>query len=206
MAIKDIAVTNLSEEELLSVFLPKDSAKHLIEDYSSLYNLMINASEQRLSTTHGVGKAKLKKLLCIREVMNRIQEEKSKEVKSIAGPNDVKTVFRFLEDKQQEEFWALLLNTKNAIIKKQLITRGTINASLAAPRELFHSAVKYMAAGIIVAHNHPSGDPAPSGEDEAVTRRLIEVGKLLDIPLLDHMIIANQGIFSFREKYGYYWN
>lgn len=205
MAVKDKALSNFSEEELLSVFVPSDSARHLIHDYSSLYNLLVNASEERLGTTNGVGKAKLKKLLCIREVMNRIQQEKSKEVKSITGTRDVKTIFRFLEDVRQEEFWALLLNTKNAIIKRQLITKGTINASLAAPRELFCSAVQNMAAGIIVVHNHPSGDPAPSQEDEAVTKRLIEAGKLLDIPLLDHMIMAKQGCYSFREQHGNFW-
>ena len=113
--------------------------------------------------------------------------------------------FRSLEDCQQEEMWALLLNTKNGIIKSERITVGTISASLVAPREVFHAAVQNMAAAVIVVHNHPSGVSLPSKEDEAVTKRLLQAGKVMDIPLLDHIIIARQGGCSLREKFQSIW-
>ncbi|WP_196603177.1 JAB domain-containing protein [Pectinatus haikarae] len=108
--------------------------------------------------------------------------------------------FKFLEDKQQEEFWVLLLNTKNNIIKGKCITIGTLDASLVGPREVFHVAVWNMAAAIIIAHNHPSGDSAPSEEDKAVTKRLTVVGKIIGIPLLDHIIIGKYGSLSIKQR------
>src|SRR5690625_7874704 len=100
----------------------------------------------------------------------------------------------------QEHFVTLFLNTKNQIIHRQTIFIGSLNASIVHPREVFREAVKRSAASIIVAHNHPSGDPTPSQEDIHVTWRLVESGKMTGIELLDHLIIGNRKFVSLKEK------
>ena len=99
----------------------------------------------------------------------------------------------------------LLLNTKNRIIKRQQITVGTVNASLVTPREVFHAAVQNLASSIIVVHNHPSGIASPSDDDKRVTEKLLNTGKILDIPILDHIIIAKHGSCSMKEAMTSLW-
>ncbi len=94
----------------------------------------------------------------------------------------------------------LLLNSANILIREQRISEGTLNASLVHPREVFHPAITELAAAIILMHNHPSGERQPSSEDRHITQRLVSVGKLLDIPVLDHIIIGKEGYFSFKEE------
>lgn len=101
---------------------------------------------------------------------------------------------------EQEEFHIVTLNTKHAPINTHLITRGTLDASLVHPREVFRPAIRDMASAIILVHNHPSGDPTPSREDHQVTRRLTEAGKMLGITVLDHIVVAASGAVSIREQ------
>ena len=128
----------LSEEELLSQLVPQEAAKGLLQSYSSLYNLFLHISPRQMQEIKGVGEAKLKRLLCVREVMTRMQQYRTRTVRVVHGPEDVIKYFRYLEDRQQEELWLLMLNTKNHIIDSQQISVGTINASLVSPREVFH--------------------------------------------------------------------
>lgn len=100
---------------------------------------------------------------------------------------------------QKEHFIALYLNTRNQLIKFETVSIGTLSASLVHPREVFGPGISHSAAALIVAHNHPSGDCAPSPEDKVATRRLKESGELLGIPLLDHLIVSDRSVFSFRE-------
>ena len=95
---------------------------------------------------------------------------------------------------------AVLLSTKNHVLKTAVISVGSLNASIVHPRELFREAINARAAAVILVHNHPSGDPAPSPEDIALTRKLIEAGKLLDIPVLDHLILGDGKYISLKEK------
>ena len=106
---------------------------------------------------------------------------------------------RLISDGKQEELHVLTLDTKNHVIDSHRITIGTLNASLVHPREVFRPAITDAAASIIIVHNHPSGDPTPSKEDHAVTKRLTEVGKTLGIDLLDHIVVAKDGAVSVRE-------
>ena len=104
----------------------------------------------------------------------------------------------------QESFVVIDLNARNNVIDKRLISIGVLDASLVAPREVFRGAITGMAKAVILAHNHPSGDPAPSAEDIRITRQLIEAGKIVDIHVLDHVIIGrpsdgNKGYYSLRE-------
>jgi DNA repair protein RadC len=98
-----------------------------------------------------------------------------------------------------EEFHLLALDTQSQVIREVLVTRGILNSSLVHPREVFRPAIAEAAAGIIVVHNHPSGDPTPSAEDRAVTRQLVAAGQLLDLPVYDHVIVAGDRWVSFSQ-------
>jgi DNA repair protein RadC len=126
--------------------------------------------------------------------------------RKITGSSDVAPVFRaILEtesdiDRNKEHFWAMGLDTKNQIQYLELVSLGLLNQSLVHPREVFRFAVMKGVANVILCHNHPSGDPAPSDQDKAVTRRLVEAGQVLGISVLDHVIVGDAGAyFSFRE-------
>lgn len=118
--------------------------------------------------------------------------------------SDSRQIFQHYQPRFQvlrkERFYALLLDSKNRLIREELVSEGTLTASLVHPREVFGPAIREAAAAIIVLHNHPSGDPQPSPEDHEVTRRLKDNGKMLGIPLLDHLILGKEGYFSFFEK------
>jgi DNA repair protein RadC len=105
-----------------------------------------------------------------------------------------------MQDLQQEEIRVLLLNTKNKILGQKKVFLGMVNFSPASAREIFHVAVQVMATTIIVVHNHPSGDPSPSREDEEFTKRLEQAGNILNIPVFDHVIIGKHGYCSFKER------
>ena len=105
-----------------------------------------------------------------------------------------------LQDKASEEFYSLYLNTKNQVIGIEMISRGTLNASLIHPREVFKGALLANANCIMLTHNHPSGNPEPSNADKQVTSILVKAGKLLDVQVLDHIIVGDESYFSFRES------
>jgi DNA repair protein RadC len=107
-----------------------------------------------------------------------------------------------LEGLEQETFLALSLDARNRLQRISTVSVGSLTNSLVHPREVFRCAIREAAGALVVAHNHPSGDPEPSGEDLAVTRRLSEVGDLLGIPLLDHLVVGDAGYVSLRERYG----
>ena len=119
----------------------------------------------------------------------------------IVGPEDVvKTVKPMIADPNKEFFITLYLNTKNGILKQEIISIGSLNANIVHPREVFKSACMISASSIIVAHNHPSGDPTPSIEDIELTKKLVEAGKVLGINVLDHVIIGHDRNYGFHEN------
>jgi len=115
-------------------------------------------------------------------------------------PEDVYEVLEHLKHEKREHFVILMLDAKNQMIRRETVHIGTLNMSIVGPREVFRIAIREGASSIIVAHNHPSGDPTPSPEDLEVTRRLVEVGKLIDIPVVDHVIIGDPGSVSFVRR------
>ncbi len=118
----------------------------------------------------------------------------------IHSPRDVANALaRRFDESEVELFVVVMLNAQNRAISYQEVTRGILNSSLVHPREVFRLSILYGAAGIIVAHNHPSGDPAPSADDKAVTRQLVASGKVLDIPVYDHLMVDADRFFSFAE-------
>ena len=191
--------SELSDEELLSTFIPKAVANKLMKEYQSIYGVVMNTAEIDTKNLRGFGKNKLDKIACIKEIIYRINMEKSKALTQISSPNDVLTYFKDMEDLRQEEIRLIMLNTKNKIIAHKTISKGTVNASIVTPREIFFPAIKMMASSIILAHNHPSADVTPSSEDKNITEIVARSGKLINIKLLDHIIIGKNKIYSFKE-------
>lgn len=190
----------LSDVELLENFMPKETAQNILHEYSSIYNIVNNATEKQLKSFKGITAIRAKKILCIKELIFRIQKERQQKLKIVTTPKDVIDYFKFLEDKDKEEFWVMMLNTKNGIIGSKCVSIGTLNTAFAQPREIFNVAIKNMASSIIVAHNHPSGDCTPSKDDIAVTKNIIKAGKLLHIECLDHIIIGRQRSISLKQE------
>ena len=138
--------------------------------------------------------------LCLIELGRKAALSKRGEPEVVEGPSDVLCLLEHLINEKREYFYAILLDAQNQVMRKALIHIGTLNMSLVGPREVFREAVRDGASSVVVSHNHPSGDVTPSPEDIEVTRHLVEVGKLLDIPVLDHVIIGHSGYRSLRES------
>lgn len=121
-------------------------------------------------------------------------------LRAIRGPEDVVAVCPGLQRRRFEEFHVLLLNARHEVMRRVLVSRGSLNASIVHPREVFRPAILASAASIVLVHNHPSGDPEPSEEDLSITRRLVQVGDLHGIAVLDHVVIAKSGFVSLRAR------
>jgi DNA repair protein RadC len=148
----------------------------------------------------GVGLAKAARLAAALELGRRLGAERSPPPERIKGPADVHRLCApKLRDLAVEEFHVLALGSQSQVLADLLITRGILNSSLVHPREVFRAAIAEAAAGIIVVHNHPSGDPTPSADDRAVTRQLVDAGRLLDLPVYDHVIVGGDRYTSFAE-------
>ena len=126
---------------------------------------------------------------------------RGKKPREIRGPDDVVAfIGRKLRREQREHFLVLLLNARHEVIGRETVSIGSLNASIVHPREVFLPAILHSAASVVLVHNHPSGDPEPSEEDLSITRRLVEVGELVGIGVLDHVIVASRGTVSFRTR------
>ncbi|MBU2512134.1 DNA repair protein RadC [bacterium] len=137
----------------------------------------------------------------LREIAERYGEKRLQTDDSFSNSNQVYQHYRVrLSNAKQESFYILILNNKHRIIGERMVSLGTINQSLAHPREIFAPAIELRAAAIIVVHNHPTGDPTPSAQDIKITKRLIEAGNLLGVNVLDHVIIGQDIYFSFADE------
>ncbi|MGD2120285.1 MAG: DNA repair protein RadC [Gemmatimonadota bacterium] len=149
----------------------------------------------------GVGLATAARIVAALELGRRAAVELPGKDGPIRGPGDVfARVGPLLRDLQQEEFHALLLNTQHRVIRTVLVTRGILDAALIHPREVFRAAIVESAAGVILVHNHPSGDPSPSREDVSVTGQLVAAGAAVGIPVLDHVIIGGGAFVSLSQR------
>jgi DNA repair protein RadC len=149
----------------------------------------------------GMGPAKAVTLLAAIELANRLSSRSRYESLTISSPADAAgLVIEEMRHYLREHFRVLLLDTKNKVLGMEEISIGSLNTSLVHPREVFRPAIRKACASVILIHNHPSGDPTPSSEDIAVTRRLYEAGRLLGIEVLDHVVIGDGRFVSFREK------
>ncbi|GIP61491.1 UPF0758 protein YsxA [Virgibacillus pantothenticus] len=199
---------HVSNAELLAIILGSGTreesvislANRLLMHFEGL-KLLNDATIEELTAIKGIGTAKGVLILAAMELGKRMNGFQPEERYVIRSPEDgAGYVMEELRSLNQEHFVALFLNTKNQIIHRQTIFIGSLNASIVHPREVYREAVKRSAASVIVAHNHPSGDPTPSQEDIHVTRRLVESGKMIGIELIDHLIIGNRNYVSLKEK------
>lgn len=196
----------LSDAELFAIILRTgtlgenvvDMSNRLIAEYG-LDNLF-ECSLKELQEIKGIGPSKAMQILAMSEILKRIHLSE-KPIKKISCAEDV---FNFmhdkLKDKKEEHFYVLMLNNQNNIIAEQLISKGTLDASIIHPREVFKPAIKNSASKIILVHNHPSGNPEPSKEDFEITERIISAGREIDIKVLDHIILGRRGFWSWAEN------
>jgi DNA repair protein RadC len=148
-----------------------------------------------------MGPTKTASLLAALEISRRLAVHRLEPGDAIHGPEDVhRHFYPWLRDTLHECFMVVLLDGRHRVIRDSLVSQGTLTASLVHPREVFRPAVREAAAALILVHNHPSGDPAPSLEDRKVTGRLVSAGELLGVRVLDHVVVAEQGYHSFSES------
>ena len=148
----------------------------------------------------GMGRAKAARLAAALELAQRLAREDRADGLELRSPADVhRWCGPAMRDLMVEEFHVLALDTQHHVTRDLLITRGILNSSLVHPREVFRAAIAEAAAGVVLVHNHPSGSPAPSAEDRAVTSQLVAAGRLLDVPVYDHVIVGADRYFSFAE-------
>jgi DNA repair protein RadC len=200
---------SLTDAELIAILLRTGTkGKSVISVAQNLIaesgNLAVIASKSLsvLIRNPGIGKDKAVTLLAAFEISRRvISQSKWFSEKKITSPKDVAGIFiPLLKDELKEKFILVCLNSANKIIKFETISIGSLNSSVVHAREIFKAAIENSSASIILLHNHPSGNPEPSNEDIAVTKKMVESGKILDIPVFDHLIIAGNYYTSFVEK------
>ena len=197
----------LSNAELLSVIIKDknntpgiDAAQKLIASCGNIAALSDLGAEE-LKKIDGIGDSSAVEILAAIELGKRISRYKSmKKIKKINCPEDVYDYASpIIEGKDKEHFAVILMNIKNHVLSMPIISIGGLASSVVDVREVFKEAIKNNAASVIMVHNHPSGDPTPSKEDIFITRRMIEAGKIMDIPVLDHVIIGNNRYTSLKE-------
>jgi len=196
----------LSDQELLACVLGRGiagesvlvSSRRLLATFGSLRGIA-DASVEQLVGVHGIGPAKATQLKAAAELARRMSPASNGQRPVMDSVDAAAVLLRpHLIDKQKEHFVALLLDNRHRLIRMSPIAIGSLSATLVHPRELFKEAIAASAAAVIVAHNHPSGDPEPSDHDVTLTRRLIEAGALLGIEVLDHLIVGTDGTVSLR--------
>lgn len=198
---------SLSNAELIAILLrvgvegenAVTVGERLLIDFKGLKGLY-QATYPELCRQHGLGPAKTAQLMAAMELGKRVSQV-TEQKKTIHSPQDVfQLVGLEMGMLDREELWVILTDTRNQVISTEKLYQGSVNSSQVRVGELFRAAVRANAASILVVHNHPSGDPTPSPDDIALTRAIIQAGKLLDIEVLDHVVIGNQRFVSLKEK------
>ena len=201
--------STLSDAELIAILIGSGNTEETAVDLSKriLQSLNNNLSElakltvKDLMQFKGIGEAKAISIIAALELGRRRKDaEPEKRVKITDSQSAFDTIYPHLGDLNHEEFWVIFLNRANAVIGKQNISKGGVSGTVVDPKVVFKMAVQFPASGIILAHNHPSGNLKPSQADHQLTRKLKEAGKALDIPVLDHLIIGERNYFSFVDE------
>ena len=201
---------SLSETELLAIILRNgnastgesaiDHARLLLNKFGGLKGID-DASASEIAAIKGIGPAKIAQLKACLEIGKRIGSQKWEAGQPLHSAEDVYQHFREnLGREKRELFYVVLLNNKNRKMREVKISEGSLTASLVHPREVYNPVIRESAAGVIFVHNHPSGDPSPSAEDIDITKRLKEVGDVMGVRVLDHVVIGHDRYFSFNDK------
>ncbi|MDD5472977.1 MAG: DNA repair protein RadC [Candidatus Methanoperedens sp.] len=198
--------SSLSDSELLAIILRTGSKQenviNLAQRILSQYNMkqLSQTSLAQLMKIHGIKESKAAQIAACFEIARRLESFTEGAKPRINSPADVyNRIYPRLREQKKEMFIELCLDTKNQVIKEDTISIGSLNANVVHPREVFRMALAESAAHIIVAHNHPSGDPTPSREDIEITKKLVETGSIMGIDVLDHVIIGDGRHFSMKE-------
>ena len=197
---------NLKDEELLAILLGTgvegknvlEVARQILKKYSK--KRLLKMKYEDLSKIKGIGPAKACVILAAQELIKRALEIQEETLPLIQSVKDVVAQAVYMREKTREHLMAIYLNARSEMIFKKPMFIGTLNANLVHPREIFSEALRQNAASVILAHNHPSGDPEPSEDDLEITKRLIEAGKIMGIDVLDHIIITKTKVFSFKKR------
>ncbi len=204
-----LAASALSTSELLAILLGSGGAGRSALDLAGEVLIRFEGSLRRLGaaesgelqTIPGIGPARASTVAAAFELGRRMEAEPARRADRVSGPGDVfRRLGPTLRDRRQEEFWVLYLDTQNRVLSERRITIGLLNSSLVHPREVFAPAIALAAASLILVHNHPSGDPDPSPEDLEVTFQLVESGRLIGIPVRDHIVIGDGAYASLLER------
>jgi len=194
----------LSNSELLSLLLRSGNkdinaielAGEILKKFGA--KKLPNLNFKDLNEISGLGPAKTCEIIACFELGKRLLKDKKAQI--YLTPKEIWEELRDLRNHKKEHFVIFYLDSRNQEIKRETISIGSINANLVHPREVFEPAIKNLTAQIILAHNHPSGDPTPSEDDLEITKRLVESGKILGIEVIDHIIVAKNDFFSFKER------
>lgn len=199
---------NIGDNELLALVmgrLPSVSSASLAQEIVDVYGGLDGvggAGLEELMDFRGIGKAGALRIMASFELGRRtIVVRRQREMKKVRSPEDVAwLMIPEMKGLDREHFKAILLNTKNGILKIVTVAIGSLNAALVHPREIFKAAVAASAAGLIIVHNHPTGNPEPSREDKDLTERFARCGDLMGIDLVDHIIVGDDSYVSMRER------
>lgn len=206
--LRQLGPQALTDSELIAIILRVGVqgesvvalAQRLLRDCGGLTGLLQMPIDE-LCEVRGVGEAKAAQLKAALEMGKRLLLAQPEERLQVRSPGDIANLLNLeMASLEQEQLKLISLNTKNQVIRMQTVYQGTVNSSQLRVAEIFREAMRANATSIIVAHNHPSGDPTPSPEDVRVTENLVQAGKLLDIDLLDHLVIGHQRWVSMRER------
>ncbi|MBB3838377.1 DNA repair protein RadC [Runella defluvii] len=199
----------LSDAELIAILIGSgtrelsavDLSKIILQKASNNLNELAKLSLKDLMKIKGIGEAKAISIAAALELGRRRKDSDVVRRPKITSSKDAYEQIRsYLMDLPHEEFWVLLLTRSNEVIRPVQISQGGISGTIADPKIIFKSALEHLASSMILVHNHPSGNLKPSEADKELTRRLVTSGKLLDIPILDHLIISELGYLSFADE------
>lgn len=207
--IRSLGVQALSDHELITVLLGSGTAKvnvlevasRLLENNQQDLHTLARSSYSELQKVEGIGPAKSLQLCASFELGRRAYTRIAKEKTPIKTSRDAYLVVRYnLLNLHHEEFWLICLNRSNKVLGKWKISSGGISGTVADPKMIFEKALAMKASGIIIAHNHPSGNLRPSAADIKITKQLRNAGEFLDLPVLDHLILTDSGYYSFADE------
>ncbi len=207
--MQQMGATALSDAELIAILLRNgtreltaiDLARHVLAANDNDLIELSKKSYQQLAKTKGIGPVKAITLIAAMELGRRSRMVEARKKQNIGCSSDaVNLLSPILRDLQHEEFWILLLNRANQVLEIRPISKGGISGTVVDPKMIFHEALQLRASGIILSHNHPSTNPRPSESDIQLTRKLKEGGKMLEISILDHIIIAGSSFYSFADE------
>ncbi len=193
----------LKQYELLAIILGSGSKNESVIDISKkaikkILHSTVDPTLEMFLAIRGIGKVKASQILACIELGKRFISEET--VAPILTPQEIWNDLKGIRKNKKEHFIVFYLDVRNRLIGKEIVSIGTLNASLVHPREVFEPAVRLLSAQIILSHNHPSGDKEPSDEDIKITKQLIQAGKILGIEILDHVIVSEEGYTSLREQ------